>query len=839
MIAGKEAVTATAGSAADAAARDLALRPQTEADFYESLLALRLIRSIDALVEATPPGPRRARLCQTAAVVGSLGAPALRRASRQPALDAWVKTADHLLSLGVFSRYPDAHPARHLEELEGLALGWATGAPEGACGRTDLRGRRALALCFGELLLVPRGRPVDQPVTWLRAGGTLLVGLADGTRLLSLDVADPELVEVLAPDWTVRRLIRHGGVLIDVWSEPYTESFAELADADGDGGGGRDEMARRCEEALDALGALRPVHRARLLSTLRCITVSVRDTRWIAGLARLPIAANGPAAADPARHLVERAAADRIERLIALEELPELGGRDTRAHRGAVERAARWCADRIAGSAPAAARAGSADDAWVRGFLSAAPSGVQILTELGESPVPGPTTKPAPPTGAEAAPALESAPPTHARLAALLPVGDSRPLAAALGADPGDLLLRKTRRGVSAIDDWSLLDRLARVDRSTLESVRDELAALESPTESAAFAAAAVSYALGDFAGCQEALRACLARDGDVQEYWHLMAFCRRHLGDMAAFERIVFDGEWTLAAALPPPAPAAAPPPSSSFPTHPSSHPFRGVLRRIVDLRRNERQLSQYVAVMAGVRRSLDDWIDIEAFAAYDALMRQLGLVALPDCLFQVLPGHDIAGIECAPTTRAAGARFRPGHAPPGSRVHVILSSRADWAQETLAAGWYPLAIGDRLVLKPLIDHDRFGRAFGYPSCCVSFFLQHNDWPRQNTLAEALRSSRQVRWQANCLAKSSPWMLIFHMPCAFDCPGTHDYATGTLDAIRDLDADYARRIEEYLRQMVLSINERTAFALRGAELRGPDRVRYDEVVDLRQVARR
>jgi hypothetical protein len=38
-------------------------------------------------------------------------------------------------------------------------------------------------------------------------------------------------------------------------------------------------------------------------------------------------------------------------------------------------------------------------------------------------------------------------------------------------------------------------------------------------------------------------LAAALRLDAGVEEYWHLLAFSLRHLGDRAGFERIVFGG--------------------------------------------------------------------------------------------------------------------------------------------------------------------------------------------------------------------------------------------------------------------------------------------------------
>jgi hypothetical protein len=262
-------------------------------------------------------------------------------------------------------------------------------------------------------------------------------------------------------------------------------------------------------------------------------------------------------------------------------------------------------------------------------------------------------------------------------------------------------------------------------------------------------------------------------------------------------------------------------------------AHPWRGWLRELVEARGNELQIAQYVAVRAGIRRSLDDWIRVARFDSYQRLMDRLGLIVLPDCVFHSYGKDGVAGTELTPTTRASGFPFSSADEhPPDATVHVIVSRRSDWAQAALASAWYPLAVRGLIVPKPLIDFRRLGLAFGYPECCVDFFLRHNDWPRQNTLVEAARVSERFLWQNNCLLKSTPWMLIFHMPCSFDCEPTSRQASAILEALRETDSQYAQRIESELQQLFLTISERVAFALRRGR-RDKDRAWYESAVDL------
>lgn len=262
----------------------------------------------------------------------------------------------------------------------------------------------------------------------------------------------------------------------------------------------------------------------------------------------------------------------------------------------------------------------------------------------------------------------------------------------------------------------------------------------------------------------------------------------------------------------------------------------WRGWLGELVEVRGGDLQLAAYVAVAAGARRSLDDWIAVDRWPAFTRLADRLGLAVEADCVFHPLDGDRPAGVELSPTTRARATPLAAGlGSDPRAAVHAFVSSRRDWAEEALACGWYSVAVGGRVVFKPLADFHRLGFAFGYPRCCVDFFLEHNDWPRSNSLAEALRRSNTLCWQTNRLLKSTPWMLVFHLPCAFDCSATREQGDAVIAALAEIDPPAARRVERRLRQMFLVFSERAAFLLAGAERLGARRARYRRVVPLQR----
>lgn len=257
----------------------------------------------------------------------------------------------------------------------------------------------------------------------------------------------------------------------------------------------------------------------------------------------------------------------------------------------------------------------------------------------------------------------------------------------------------------------------------------------------------------------------------------------------------------------------------------------WKGLLGEFAEVRRTDVQLSQYVAVMARLRRSLDDWVPAENFPAFRRVAARHGLVVEADSVFKPLRDKSaVIGLHLAPTTHAVGAPYEEGAEwEPGSNVHVVVSARADWAADTLAAGWYPLIVNGRMVRKPHVEHRRLGYAFGYPACCVDFFMTNNNWNRLNTLADAVKASARLDWRANCLPKQTPWMTIFHMPCRFDCPATLDYSAALLAAVREVDEGYAEKIETSMRRHFLVISEAASYALEGARKTGGGRLSYEK----------
>ncbi|MGA8498173.1 MAG: DUF483 domain-containing protein [Xanthobacteraceae bacterium] len=273
----------------------------------------------------------------------------------------------------------------------------------------------------------------------------------------------------------------------------------------------------------------------------------------------------------------------------------------------------------------------------------------------------------------------------------------------------------------------------------------------------------------------------------------------------------------------------------------------WKSDLQKLIELRGAALQVAQYIAVISGLKRSLDDWIPVGQFERFRSLVEALGLAMEIDCVFRRLSdAQSVFGLRYAPTTHAMGFHARDAdgvvraaeHFAAEDEVHLMLARRPEHAAETLAAAWYPLVINNRVTHRPHVDSYRLGSALGYPDCCVKFFMEHNDWPRQNQIAETAKASRSISWKANCLAKNTPHMLIFHMPCSFDCVATLQYSTNLIHEVRQFDRDKAEQIESYLKQTILVSSERLAFRLIDAAPSEGDRVSYGSARSLQEFIR-
>ena len=249
---------------------------------------------------------------------------------------------------------------------------------------------------------------------------------------------------------------------------------------------------------------------------------------------------------------------------------------------------------------------------------------------------------------------------------------------------------------------------------------------------------------------------------------------------------------------------------------------PIRGRFEAYVEAKGNAIQLPNFMAVVAGIKPGMDDWVRHDRVEQYFALAQEFGLQIWEDVYFVPVERDEelrgVIGRHLLNTTKARGFKRPPLGST--SQLHVFMSNEVKYVKEAYESGWYPLVIDDRVMNLPVSDHRAFGRAMGYPDCCIEFFRKHNDWETQNTYyATYTNSAKGLLSICNCLPKHTPFFYTYHMPCSFSCESTARYATKLRSFIASEEADYARLIDKVVDLPVLIFTEDCAYLIFGEML--------------------
>jgi len=111
------------------------------------------------------------------------------------------------------------------------------------------------------------------------------------------------------------------------------------------------------------------------------------------------------------------------------------------------------------------------------------------------------------------------------------------------------------------------------------------------------------------------------------------------------------------------------------------------------------------------------------------------------------------------------------------------------------------------------LADAPRFGRAMGYPPCCVQSFLANNRWSEVGHL-HRLGSPGSAWWGLNFLPRHLGFGLIFHIPCSWRCAPSTRLAKATMEALKAMEPAYAALAEAAARTPTLFASERVIYLL-------------------------
>lgn len=260
---------------------------------------------------------------------------------------------------------------------------------------------------------------------------------------------------------------------------------------------------------------------------------------------------------------------------------------------------------------------------------------------------------------------------------------------------------------------------------------------------------------------------------------------------------------------------------PASAIELFPNFYMPSNYLKEIVIAKGNSAQLSQYFALILGIKPLLDDWVYSTRIAQFERACALYGLHITTDSMFVEAPHRLLAksiGAENLTTTKFFGAPFSSAR---NGQVHVFVSKSKKTLERGKRYGWYPLSIHGRILTKPLIDHYNFGKFLGYPKCCRDFFMEYNDHSRySNTLYLPFKNTKNTpSFLCNSLTKDS-YSYVYNIPCSFDCEHTIKYASALRNFILRMEPNYAQLVDAHLKLVFLVFKERDIYAFQGKQIK-------------------
>lgn len=229
----------------------------------------------------------------------------------------------------------------------------------------------------------------------------------------------------------------------------------------------------------------------------------------------------------------------------------------------------------------------------------------------------------------------------------------------------------------------------------------------------------------------------------------------------------------------------------------------------------RGTAQYPMFMAVALGVKPCFDDWIPIDRFDEFVKVCRDYGLYVETDVVFTEPPADkkDVVGSENLTTTFFTGKGFAKNIKD--GEVHVFVSSSRKAALEAKKTGWYSVVINNRSINKPFVDHLRFGKALGFPDCCVDFFRKYNNWniyshPYETFKNTPVKNGRaRGSYHCNNFLMDNTYFFIHHLPCSYRCESTISLASRVEEKIREVEPEFVKNTVELLTKPLLVFGER------------------------------
>lgn len=202
-----------------------------------------------------------------------------------------------------------------------------------------------------------------------------------------------------------------------------------------------------------------------------------------------------------------------------------------------------------------------------------------------------------------------------------------------------------------------------------------------------------------------------------------------------------------------------------------------------------------------------MDLWVTSQGWPGFVTLAKRFGLVYYVDhYLDRHAPELDDPALKPLMTTTRAVLSL---HFTRNNEAHVFVARSTMALWNAVAAGWYPLLLGRRLIEKPYPDHERFGVALGYPDCCRAFFRRYNNWQTDNTYYRAYCNTTSTPCAlSNSLMRHTAYYLVPHLTCSFSCPSSIAYSQALLTFIAGELPLYTAEILKQLRSPVLCLSE-------------------------------
>jgi hypothetical protein len=231
-------------------------------------------------------------------------------------------------------------------------------------------------------------------------------------------------------------------------------------------------------------------------------------------------------------------------------------------------------------------------------------------------------------------------------------------------------------------------------------------------------------------------------------------------------------------------------------------------------------RQLPIFIAVANKIKPLMDDWIPLKKYSSFKKMCRKYGLKIIADWVFlkvEEILIKDSIDSKRLNTTKFYGIPFSKKLQKNNANVHVFISKSEEKLINAKKCGWYPLIVNGRSLHKPFIDHLRFGKALGYPECCIDFYKKFNNHLVYNNLYETYKNTEgKPNYLCNCLFMDFTYSLIHHIPCSFNCKETIEQAKKTLEKIETEEKEFAEKIKYYLQLPALIFDEKDIYIFEG-----------------------